>query len=120
VILITDGEDNAGRASLDDAVDAALEHDVTVFALNTNFTPQLTDAKLKMLAESTGGRVLRAYGEHEWKSAFRKVNQELRNQYLLAYKPPRWQASHSFHKIRIAARRAGLKIHCRKGYYESE
>lgn len=120
LILITDGDDNRSRLHIDDAIDVALEHEVVVFALNTHPSPQYTDPPLKKLTESTGGRVLHAYSASELKFAFRKVNEQLRNQYLLGYKPPRWQADHSFHKIRVATRRFGLHIHCRKGYYATE
>jgi len=120
LILITDGDDNTSRLSIADAIDAALEHEVVIFALNTHPRPQDTDPTLKKLTESTGGRVLHAYSAGQLKLAFGKVNEQLRNQYLLGYKPPRWQADHSFHKIRVATSRFWLHIHCRKGYYAIE
>ena len=120
LILITDGDENSSRLSIDDAIETALEHEVVVFALNTHPRPQDTDPTLKKLTRSTGGRVLHAYSASELKFAFGKVNEQLRNQYLLGYKPPRWQADHSFHKIRVTTRRFGLRIHCRKGYYAIE
>lgn len=120
LILITDGDDNRSRLSIDQAIEAALEDEVVIFALNTSRAPQYTDPPLKKLTESTGGRVLRAYRESELKFAFRKVNEQLRNQYLLGYKPPHWQADHSFHRIRVTTRRFELYIHCRKGYYAIE
>jgi VWFA-related protein len=120
LILITDGEDNSSHIRIDEAIDAALQSEVVIFALNTSMAPGYTDPVLQKLTISTGGRVLHARGTGELKSAFRKVNEQLRNQYLLGYKPSHWQADSSFHKIRLTARRFGVQVHCRKGYYAIE
>ena len=120
LILITDGQENSSHLSIEDAIEAALQSDVIIFSLNTSPTRILSDPMLEKLSKSTGGRVLRANGARELKSAFRKINEQLRNQYLLGYKPPDWQADHTFHRIGITARRFGLHIHCRKGYYAIE
>jgi VWFA-related protein len=120
LILITDGEDNSSHIKIDQAIDAALQSEVVIFALNTSMAPGYTDPFLQKLTASTGGRVLHARGTGELKSAFRKVNEQLRNQYLLGYKPENWQADRSFHKIRLIARRFGVQVHCRKGYYAIE
>ena len=60
LILITDGEDNSSHASIDEAIDAALQSEVVIFALNTSLAPGYTDTFLQKLTESTGGRVLHA------------------------------------------------------------
>lgn len=120
LILITDGEDTSSVAKLEDAISAALQSEVVIFALNTNLVPEATDPLLRKLTESTGGSVLHAREPGELKRAFQKVNEQLRNQYLLGYKPLNWQADDSFHNIRLTTRRFGLRIHCRKGYYASE
>ena len=119
LILITDGEENSSHSRLVDAIDAALQSDVIVFALNTNPSWLLSDPLLENLSKSTGGTVLHAHGAGELKAAFRKINEHLRNQYLLGYKPPRWAADDSFHKVRVTSR-FGVRIHCRKGYYAIE
>lgn len=120
LIVITDGDDNMSRHSIQDAINTALETEVVVFALNTRPIASITDPSLKKLTESTGGAVLHARDAKQLRLAFAKVNEQLRNQYLLGYKPPHWQADHSFHKIRIGTSRHGLQIHCRKGYYAND
>lgn len=120
LILITDGEENSSHSRIENAIDATLQSDVIVFALNTNRSQQLTDPMLQKLSKSTGGAVLHAHGAHELKAAFRRINEQLRSQYLVGYKPPQWKADQSFHKIRITTQRFGLRLHCRKGYYASE
>lgn len=120
LILITDGEENSSHSRLENAIDAALQSDVIVFALNTNRSQQSTDPMLQKLSKSTGGTVLHAHGARELKAAFHKINEQLRNQYLVGYKPPHWKADQSFHKIRVTTQRFALRIHCRKGYYAVE
>ena len=120
LILITDGEENSSHSSLDEAIEAALQSDAIVFALNTSPNQVFSDPMLQKLSKSTGGSVLNAHGAKALKSAFRKIDEQLRSQYLLGYKPPHWRADHSFHKIRVSSLRFGLRIHCRKGYYAVE
>jgi VWFA-related protein len=120
LILITDGEDNASQGQLDDAINAALQSDVVIFALNTNLNPESTDRGLQKLAENTGGTLLHAAGERALKSAFRRVNRQLRSQYLLGYKPRHLQTDRNFHRIRLTSHKFGLHIYCRKGYYVAD
>ena len=120
LILITDGEDNRSLGSVDEAILTALQSEVIIFALNTNPDPEYTDRWLKKLAESTGGELLHAGSTRELASAFRRVNQQLRSQYLLGYKPPAWSADPGFHRIRVTTHRIGLHVHCRKGYYQAD
>jgi len=120
LILITDGDDNRSQGNIDEAIDAALQSEVIIFALNTHPVPEYTDPGLKKLAESTGGELLHAGRTGELASAFRRVNQQLRSQYLLGYKPPRWNADRGFHRIRVTAHRFGLHVRCRKGYYQED
>ena len=120
LVLITDGEDNASHGQLDDAIHAALQSEVVIFALNTNVHPESTDRWLKELAESTGGNVLHAAGEKALKAAFGKVNQQLRSQYVLGYKPSHLQTDRSFHRIHLTVHKFGLHVQCRKGYYVAD
>lgn len=120
LVLITDGEDNASHGQLNDAIDAALQSEVVIFVLNTNVHPESTDAWLKKLAESTGGNVLHAAGEKTLKAAFGRVNQQLRSQYVLGYKPAYLQTDRSFHRIRLTVHKFGLHVQCRKGYYVAD
>jgi len=117
LILITDGEDNLSRTTIGEAIDAALDSEVVVFVLNTHPVPWSTQPILRKLAESTGGEAFYSRGAGQLKAAFRRVNDQLRHQYVLAYKPANWRADHSFHKIRITTRRLDMRVYCRKGYY---
>ena len=120
LILITDGQDTSSVVKQEDAIRAALQSNVVIFALNTNDRPEFTDPALRKLTENTGGSVLYAHGKAQLSQAFRKLNEELRSQYLLAYKPLNWQADNSYHHIQLTAKRFGMRIHCRKGYYAKE
>jgi len=120
LILITDGEENSSHASVDDAIFAAVQGEVIVFALNTHESPTITDPLLRRLTERTGGSVLDGHGRWDLARAFGSINRQLRSQYVLGYKPPQWRPDRTFHKIRLSAKRRGLHVHCRKGYYAVE
>jgi Ca-activated chloride channel family protein len=121
IILISDGMDTVNRASLGDAEQAASRADVMIFALTTNPSPIQAagegDAVLRRLAESTGGDLLPAREEERFASAFAKVEQALRNQYVVSYNPAEFQADGSFRTVQVVPRKHGLRAICRKGYY---
>src|SRR5882724_7233024 len=63
LVVLSDGDNNAGYASLEGAIDAAQRAEVTVYAISTNWNSErdiayLGNKNLQRLAEQTGGRVL--------------------------------------------------------------
>jgi VWFA-related protein len=121
IVLITDGEDNHSRIALQDAVDAALRADAVVYVLSTN--PELSvslaergDKAMSLLAENTGGRLLRAGEDDDVKSAFSKVAQELRSQYAVSYKPAIKSPDGLFHHLIVTGPKK-LRIYHRIGYF---
>jgi len=117
VVLITDGQDTASRGNLKSAINAALQTGTVIFGVNT--APGSTEGEpvLKRLAGATGGVVFPGRGLPQLAKAFHGIEGQVRSQYALGYKPPGWNADRSFHKIRVAARRRGLRIHHRTGYF---
>ena len=49
--------------------------------------------------------------------AFSQIQDELRSQYALAYKPVEFVADGRFHSVAIESGRKGLRIRSRRGYY---
>ena len=120
IILITDGEDTASKASLRNAEEAATRAEAVIFALDANVLWQKQPKGrivLEKLTAATGGFVLPAREKSDLKSAFVTVEKVLRSQYALGYPPPELEANGSFRSIQITARRRGLKVHARDGYY---
>jgi Ca-activated chloride channel homolog len=124
LILITDGEDNHSRLSLEQAVESALRAETIVYVLSTNPAystdlGEMGDTYMKRLAEATGGRLLRADTEDDFGRAFAKIGRELRNQYAIGYKPPLGRPDGLFHRLIVLGPKR-LRMYHRVGYFASK
>lgn len=120
IILLTDGEENASKMTLDDTVTQVLRAETTVYAVNVVEYPVDREGErgveiLKRLSDATGGAYLRAAQNGDLGHAFRKIQRELRSQYAIAYKPSNL-TEQLFHRLRVIASR-NLRVRCRTGYY---
>ncbi len=69
-------------------------------------------------ADATGGRVFFPLRIQEVTSAFKEIQDELRSQYVLAYKPENFVQNGSYRSIVLEVpKRSNVKIRVRKGYY---
>jgi Ca-activated chloride channel family protein len=120
IILITDGDDTASKATLNAAEEAAIRSEAAIFALDANSIYE-TNPKgrpvLERLTRETGGFVLSAREDADLKSAFNTIEKILRSQYALGYPPPELEANGRFRSIEVTSSKPGLQIHARKGYY---
>src|SRR5262245_17469012 len=122
IILLTDGVDTTSRMKMDDAINEALRAEVVIYAIGIGDPGQggVNEGGLKKMCEATGGRAVIPKGHRDLENAFAQLEQDLRQQYLLAYEPKNEAADGSFRKleIRLVNRNPkDLKIRHRKGYY---
>jgi VWFA-related protein len=118
IILITDGDDNSSEISLKEAEDIAQQNETLVFTLNTQSAPlrsESVEKNMKTLSKVTGGEYFLADEEHI-RRALAKIEDELRSQYAIGYKPVHSDPDGSFHTISIVAPRK-LKVQHRQGYF---
>jgi VWFA-related protein len=85
VILLTDGLDNGSRLRPRDAVNGAVYANAVVYCLGVGNT--IDEDALASVAEETAGRAFFPADEGELRSAFARIERELRSQYLVAYTP---------------------------------
>lgn len=127
LVILTDGEDNASRLSLRQAIADAENTGVAVYIISTkqagpqsryNQVRPETDADhiLQAIAEHTGGDALFPGDFKNLDKAFRALRTVIRSRYLIAYKPAHLEANGRFRPIVIKAK-PGLKVHARKGYF---
>ena len=119
IILVSDGEDNQSRVTREEAIAMAQRAEVIVYSISTN-TSGLTlrgDKILQRIAEETGGRAFFPFKIEDVADAFTEIQEELRSQYALAYKPPDFKADGRYRAIEIAADNKKAHIRARKGYY---
>lgn len=128
LVVLSDGQNNGGFASLEGAIDAAQEAGASIYTISTNYSPGSTgeqamaafgNSNLRKLAEQTGGRMLTPRNPNDVTKAFTKIGEELRSRYDISYKPADFKPDGRYRKIKIEARKTGAKveIRARKGYY---
>ncbi|MBV9073973.1 MAG: VWA domain-containing protein [Acidobacteria bacterium] len=119
IILVSDGEDNQSRVTRDDAIEEAQRAEVIVYAISTNVSGTKTrgDKILETIAEATGGRAFFPFKIEEVSDAFSQIQEELRSQYAISYKPADFGADGKYRSIDIEAVNKKYKVRSRKGYF---
>lgn len=119
IILVSDGDDNQSRALRQEAIEMAQRAGVIIYTISTNLSNIHDDGdhNLKMLAEATGGRTFTPFKLADLSNAFHDIQEELRSQYSLSYKPADFQANGQFRPILITVDDKKLKIRAKKGYF---
>ncbi|MGD0415597.1 MAG: VWA domain-containing protein [Terriglobales bacterium] len=119
IILLSDGDDNSSHVSREEAIEMAERADAIVYTISTNIsgTKGKGDKVLERIAEATGGRAFFPFQMRDVSDAFLSIQEELRSQYALAYKPANFIADGRYRTIEILAQDKNLKVRTRKGYY---
>jgi VWFA-related protein len=122
IILFTDGVDTSSRMKLDEAINEALRAEVVIYSIGIGDPgfDGVNEGALKKLSESTGGRAVFPDEVRDLDKAFAQLEQDLRQQYLLAYEPKNEASDGGFRKLEIKVVKQNaknLKIRHRRGYY---
>jgi Ca-activated chloride channel family protein len=125
LVLISDGDDTASRATYAKAVEQALRNEVMIYSIID--VPIEASAgrdlggehALIALAEQTGGKSFYV-SDGGLDKAFARVSDDLRTQYLLGYYPHNQEPGRTFHRIQATIPRAAagaFNIRYKTGYY---
>ncbi len=129
MVVITDGGDTVSKYDYRDAVRSAQEAEAIVYSIIV--VPVEASAgrdtggehALIQLSEDTGGKYYYARSLPQLDSAFRRISEELRTQYLLAYYPSQRLSDSEFRRIQVSINGApdatDLHVRHRTGYYSS-
>lgn len=119
IIVLSDGEDNQSEVSLGTAIQMAQRAEVVIYAISTDDSGLVMrgDGVLEQLAHYTGGRAFFPYKMNDITKAFSSIEEELRSQYSLAYKPAELAADGRYHSIEIIALNKKVHVRARPGYY---
>ncbi len=120
IILLSDGEDNQSRVTREEAIEMAQRAEVIIYSISTNISGVKLrgDKVLERLADATGGRAFFPFKIQDVANAFSEIQDELRSQYLLAYKPADLKPDGRYRSIDILAENhKGLRVRARKGYF---
>ena len=120
IILLSDGDDNQSHVSREEAIDMAQRAEVIVYTISTNIIGSRNkgDKVLERIANATGGRPFFPFQITDVANAFAEIQDELRSQYALSYKPADLKADGRYHSIEILAQNhKNLRVRSRRGYY---
>jgi VWFA-related protein len=132
LLVVTDGEDNASRHSLENVVEQAQRanaviYDVGVFSdddiKHNHRAMKKARTALSDLANATGGLAFFPETADDTEAICTQIAHDIRNQYTLAYYPTNSARDGSFRTVQVQVtppRNAGkLSVRTRTGYYAS-
>jgi Ca-activated chloride channel family protein len=123
LLVITDGNDNASRSSLDRVVRQAQESESVVYAIGLFSQEKRADAAqakraLKELTSATGGLVFYPKDVGEVQQLAVEIARDIRSQYLITYAPRVQALDGSYRQIKLAVAAPGNAVaRTRNGYY---
>ncbi|HYL93431.1 MAG TPA: VWA domain-containing protein [Alphaproteobacteria bacterium] len=127
LLIISDGGDNRSRYTQKEIKSMVREADVQIYAIGI-FTPNPAQpeeiagpALLSEVTEVTGGRMFTVNNTNELADVASKIGIELRNQYVLGYRPSNKTRDGQWRKIRVRIKAPKglphLNVYSKTGYY---
>jgi Ca-activated chloride channel family protein len=130
LLIISDGGDNHSRYTENEIKALVKEADVMVYAIgiyDRSFATEeerLGPALLGEIAELSGGRAFTVDNPNDLADVATKIGVELRNQYVLGYRPQNIQRDGKWRKIKVKLLPPKglppLRVYARTGYYAPE
>ena len=132
ILVVTDGEDNASRHSLENAVEQAQRNDAVIYAVGVFGDDDLKHNRramkkartaLSQLANATGGLAFFPEDAKDTETICAQIAHDIRNQYTLAYYPTNGARDGSFRSVQVEVLpphgSGKLSVRTRTGYYAS-
>ncbi len=125
IILLSDGEDRDSQIEWKKAVERAIKSEATIYSIGIgdylNFNG-INQGALRKLSERTGGRAYFPQNSNDLRVAFAQIEQELRQQYLIAYSPKNKNRDGAYRKVEIEITNPELRkqkpsLTYRQGYF---
>ena len=120
IILLSDGDDNQSHVTREEAIEMAQRAEAVVYTISTNVsgTKGSGDKVLERIADATGGYAFFPFQIRDVANAFAAIQDELRSQYAMSYKPADFKADGHYRTIEIVANdRKNFRVRGRRGYY---
>ncbi len=119
ILLFSDGVDDASHARLEDVMDICQQTNSRIYVFYYGSKSRFDDGQknLRDLAAGTGGRVFYDDDAAHALNNLRIIENDLRNNYLIVYKPSNIKDDGKFHAISLSSPTRGGVITTRSGYY---
>ena len=126
LLVVTDGEDNASRESLEQALRRIEEKNgptiYTIGLLGDEHEKRARRA-LREMAEDSGGVAFFPKNLDEVEAITQQIAHDIRNQYTIQYKPTTPQSAGGYRTVKVEAQAKGykkLQVRTRSGYYAGQ
>jgi Ca-activated chloride channel homolog len=127
LLIVSDGGDNRSRYTEGEVKSLVRESDVEIFSMGI-FDPYAPTPEERMgpellddISTATGGRMFRVNDIDELSDIAEKISNELRNQYVIGYRPADLQRNGKWRKVRVKISPPPglppLTVYARSGYY---
>jgi len=127
LLIISDGGDNRSRYTESEIKSLVKEQDVLIYAIGIydHYFPtdeeRLGPQLLSDITEVTGGRAFTVDNPNDLGDIATKIGIELRNQYVLGYRPKNLVSDGKWHKVKVKLvppkGLPPLQVHAKAGYY---
>jgi Ca-activated chloride channel family protein len=118
IILITDGEDTSSKLKMREAIERTWRSEVIIYSIGIGEFGGINSSVLKKMAAETGGRAFFPRREVDLDEAFSQIDEDLRQQYILAYQPTNEIKDGSFRTIQVKVKdRKDVTVRHRRGYF---
>jgi Ca-activated chloride channel family protein len=127
LIVVSDGGDNRSRYTEGEVKSLVRESDVEIFSMGI-FDPYAPTPEERMgpgllqdISTATGGRMFRVNDVNELGDIAEKISMELRNQYVIGYRPSKLVRNGKWRKVKVKVSPPPglppLTVYARSGYY---
>jgi Ca-activated chloride channel family protein len=118
LVVFTDGDDNASLATREMLDQELRSSNVVLYAVGLGRAIEKANLQrhLEQLASESGGRAIFASNLSDLDKAFAAIVEELANQYLLTYVPPRDAPDGQWHRIGVDLVDLPHAVRAREGY----
>jgi VWFA-related protein len=119
IVVVSDGEDNQSEMTRAQAIEMAQRAEVIIYAISTDDSGLVLrgDKVMEQLAAATGGRAFFPFKMKDITHSFAAIEDELRSQYVVSYRPADFDADGRYRSIEISALKKDLQVRARKGYF---
>ena len=119
IIILSDGEDNQSEITKAQAIEMAQRAEVVIYAISTDDSGLILrgDRVLEQLSDTTGCRAFFPFKMKDITHSVGAIEDELRSQYAVSYKPADFDANGHYRSIEISGLKKHVQVRARKGYF---
>ncbi len=118
LVILSDGEDVSSEYTWEETLEFVRRSGVTLYTIGLKLDRKASRARtvLSRLAEETGGGFFQIQSAMELGRIYKKIQEELRSQYLITYQSNQQEAE-DYRKVEVEVDDSSLEVKTLRGYY---